>query len=81
MSFSYPRGNIEFEFQGMKVLSGFQLEKGVNYSSNQNCVWTCHFVSGRKMLTSLLVKCRRMTQVQPNFHTILKTDQPWTEVI
>ena len=61
MGFSYPRGNIEFEFQRMKVFSGFQLEMGVDYSSIQNCAWVCHFVSDRKIPTSLLDKCNRMT--------------------
>ena len=32
------RGNTEFEFQRMKVFSGLELEKGVDYSSIQNCV-------------------------------------------
>ena len=45
----------------MKVLSGQQLEKGVGYSSIQNCVWVCHFVSVRKIATSLLDKCKRIT--------------------
>ena len=58
MGFQYPRGNTEFEFQRMKVFSGLQLEKGCNYSSNCVC---CHFVSVRKIPTSLLDKCKRMT--------------------
>ena len=39
MGFSYPCGNTEFEFQRMKVFSELQLEKGVDYSSIQYCVW------------------------------------------
>ena len=35
--------------------------KGVDYSSIQNCVWTCHLVSVWKILTSLLDKSKRMT--------------------
>ena len=41
MGFWYPRGNNELEFQRMKVLSGLQHEKGIDYSSIQNCVWVC----------------------------------------
>ena len=37
----------------MKVFSGLKLEKGADYSFNQNDVWACHFVSDRKTLTSL----------------------------
>ena len=33
MGFPYLRGDIEFEFQRMKVFSGFQLQKSVDYSS------------------------------------------------
>ena len=43
----------------MKVISGLYLEKGVDYSSIQNCVWACHFVSVRKTPTSLLDKYKR----------------------
>ena len=35
--------------------------KGVRYSSIQSCVWACHLVSVRKILTSLLDKCKKMT--------------------
>ena len=52
--------NAEFEFQRMKVFSEIRLEKGVDYSSIQTCVWACHFVSVRKIPTSLLDKCIRM---------------------
>ena len=41
--------------------------KGIDYSSIQSCVWACHLVSVRKILTSLLDKCNRMTEVQPHF--------------
>ena len=61
MRFSFPPGNTEFEFQRMKLFSGWQIEKGVDYSSIQNCVGACHFVSGRRIPTSLLGKCDRMT--------------------
>ena len=43
MGFLHPRGNTEFKFQRTTVFSGLQLEKGVDYSSIQNCVWACHF--------------------------------------
>ena len=45
----------------MKVFSWLKLEKGFDYSSKQNGVWACNFVSVRKTLTSLLDKCKRMT--------------------
>ena len=60
----------EFEFQGLKVYSGFQFGKGVvinlrnffDYSSIQNCAKKCHFVvSSGKIPTSLLDQCNRMT--------------------
>ena len=35
--------------------------KSVDYSSIQNCVWACHLVSVRKIPTSLMDKCKRMT--------------------
>ena len=35
--------------------------KGVDYSAIQNRVWACHLVSVRKIPTSLLDKCKRMT--------------------
>ena len=35
--------------------------KGVRCSSIQSCVWACHLVSVRKILTSLLDKCKKMT--------------------
>ena len=34
----------------MEVYSGIRLEMGVDYSSIQNCVWVCHFVSVTKIL-------------------------------
>ena len=61
MIFSYPHENIEFEYQRTKAFLEFQPEKGVNYSSIKNCSWTCHFVLGRKIPTSLLNKHKRMT--------------------
>ena len=65
MGFEYPCGNTEFEFQRMKVFSGLQPEKGVDYSSVQNCMWGCHFVSIRKIPTSLLNKYKTMILVHP----------------
>ena len=65
-------GNTEYEFWRMKVFSILHIEKGVDYSSIQNFLWVCLFVS-----LSLLDKCKRMTQVHPHFPTILKTDQQW----
>ena len=41
----------------MKVFSGLELEKGVDYSSIQNCVYACHFVS-----LSLLVSVRESSK-------------------
>ena len=35
--------------------------KDVDYSSIQSCVWAFHLVSVRKILASLLDKCKRMT--------------------
>ena len=35
--------------------------KSADYSSIQNCVWACHLVSVRKIPTSLMDKCKRMT--------------------
>ena len=35
--------------------------KGVDYSSIQNFVWVCYLVSVKKIPTSLLDKCKRMT--------------------
>ena len=61
MGFPYPSGNIKFQFPRVKVFSGFQFGKGADYSSIQNFVWACHFVSGRKIPTSLQDKCKRMT--------------------
>ena len=61
MGFQYPRGNTEFEFQRMKVFSKLQLEKGVDYSLYPKFCMGCHFVSVRKILTSLANKCKRMT--------------------
>ena len=60
--------NTGFEFQRIKIFLGLQLEKGIDYSSMQNVVWACHFVSGRKILSSLLDKCKRKTWVLS--HTI-----------
>ena len=40
----------------MKAFSGLQAEKGVDYFSVQNCVWARHFVSVRKIPTSLVVR-------------------------
>ena len=36
-------------------------ENGVDYSSIKNCMWACHFVSVRRVPTSLLDKFKRMT--------------------
>ena len=44
----------------MKVFPGLQLKKGVDYSSIENCVLACHFVSVRKIPTSFLDECNRM---------------------
>ena len=44
----------------MKVFPGLQLEKGVNYSSIQNCVLACHFDSVRNIPISFLDKCNKM---------------------
>ena len=35
--------------------------KGAHYSSIQSCVWVRHLVSVRKILTSLLDQCKKMT--------------------
>ena len=35
--------------------------KGVDYSAIQNRVWACHLVSVRKIPTSLLDKCKRIS--------------------
>ena len=61
MGFSYPRENTEFKLQRIKVFSGFKLGKVVDYSYIQNYVWACQFASGRKIPSSLLDKCKRMT--------------------
>lgn len=67
LSFSYPRGKIEFESPRMKVFSGFQFGKSAlernffNYSSMQNFVQPFHIVSSRKTMTRLLDKYNRMT--------------------
>ena len=53
----------------MKVFSGLQLEKGVDYSFIQNYVWASHFVS-----VSLLDNCKRMTSVHPHFQ---KNPENW----
>ena len=74
MGFSYPRGNIESEFRKMKVFSGLQFEKGVAYFTIKNCVWACHFASGRKIPTIFLDKCKRMTYVNPQSPTMGRND-------
>ena len=61
----------------MKVFSGLQLEKGVNYSSIQNCVWAVTLFQLEKIPTSLLGKCNRMTKVNPHFPKVFKTNQQW----
>ena len=45
----------------MKVFSGLEIEKSVDYSPIQNCMWACNFVSVKKIPTSLLDIYRRMT--------------------
>ena len=64
----------------MKVLSGLQLE-GVDYSSIQNCVSAVTLFQLEKIPTSLLDKCKRMTQAHPHFPAILKTNQQWPGMI
>ena len=58
MSLSYTHGNIAFEFERMKVFSEFQLEKNVDYSSIQNCMWACHFISSRNVRLVYKIKVR-----------------------
>ena len=65
----------------MKVFSGIQREKGVDYSSFKECAWASDFASVKKILTSLLGKCKRTTKVHPHFPTILKTNQQWAEMM
>ena len=79
--FLIPLGNIEFEFQRMKVFSGLQLENDVDYSSIQNCVSAVTLFRLEKAPLSLLDKCKRMTEVHPHFPTILKTNQQRTRMI
>ena len=55
--------------------------KGVHYSSIQSCVWACHLVSARKILTSLLDKCKKMTLAHSHFPKIMKTNQQWAEMM
>ena len=55
--------------------------KGVHYSSIQSCVWACHLVSLRKILTSLLDKCKKMTLAHPHFPKTMKTNQQWAEMM
>ena len=61
-------------------LEWVQIEKSVDYSSIQNCVWAYHFVSVRKLPTSLLEKWKRITSTHftsQQFWKQTKNDLKW----